>query len=68
MDREYLLQTWRAINTEYAASIARGPTPAYLEGAQIGRMKMSLEMCQYTEGSPECIDWQRGYFMELGKR
>ena len=58
----------REINNAYLASVQRGATTAYLEGAQIGRLKLSFEHCQYAEGTPECTDWRRGYFTETGRQ
>ena len=56
------------VTDDYRDSIARGITQEYLEGAQIGRLGLSLEMCHHAEGSAACMDWRRGYFNELGKR
>jgi hypothetical protein len=61
------LKIARDIQASYMASVARGSTEAYREGAQIGRLGLSLELCQHAEGTPECMDWRRGYFTELGK-
>ena len=55
------------IADQYRASLARGVTDAYLEGAQIARLCLSFELCQHPEGSDACMDWRRGYFNELGK-
>ena len=66
-DGASLLKIFSTINGAYAESMARGATEAYLEGVQIGRLGLSLEMCLYPEGSAECMDWRRGYFNELGK-
>ena len=68
LDGDNLLRLFSRITEDYKASLDRGITPEYQEGAQIGRLGLSLELCPYAEGSPACMDWRRGYFMELGKR
>lgn len=66
-DRMDILKIAREINGAYRASMDRGENESYREGAQIGRLGLSLELCPHPEGSASCMDWRRGWFMEIGK-